>query len=149
MKRFRLLGGLSAVALAFTMVAFQTVHAQAVTGTVKDAGQQAVSGATVYLVPAADVAKMAKAPSNQIRRNVDDDEPMEDNLAANRDKYAQGVTDAKGAFTIPKVGDGKFFVYVQTTDPEHSPGGDHANKSRSAAELSANRMRSLTTLNAC
>lgn len=138
MKRIGNPSWLSMIAAAtFALAPLQQAGAQAVSGTVKDAGNQAVSGATVYLVPAADVAKLQKAPSFQIRRNADDDEPMEDDLAANRDKYAQGITDANGAFNIPKVGNGKFFVYVQPTDPEHSPGGDLANKSRTAAELAA------------
>ena len=138
MKRIGFLGWPSLIVAATLAVApLQAANAQSVSGSVKDAGNQAVARATVYLVPAADVAKLQKAPSFQIRRNADDDEPMEDNLAANRDQYAQGVTDAKGAFSIPKVGDGKFFVYVQPTDAEHSPGGDHANKSRTAAELTA------------
>ena len=113
------------------------VWAQAISGTVMDGGKRAVSGATVYLVPAADVAKLAKAPSFNIRRNVDNDEPMEDNLAVNRDKYAQGVTDGKGAFTIAGAGSGKFFVYVEPSDGKHLPGGTLTNKSRTAAELAA------------
>ncbi len=112
-------------------------QAQSARGTVKDAGNQAVAGATVYLVPAADVAKLAKAPTFQIRRDAADDEPMEDNLAANRDKYAQAITDSGGNFNIAKVADGKYFVYVQPTDAEHLPGGDLANKSMSSAELAA------------
>ena len=112
-------------------------QAQAISGTVTDGGKRAVSGATVYLVPAADVAKLAKAPSFNIRRNVDNDEPMEDNLAVNRDKYAQATTDGKGGFTIAKAGAGKFFVYVEPSDGKHLPGGTMANKSRSAAELAA------------
>ena len=59
-------------------------------------GGRAVAGATVFLVPAADVAKLKKAPSFNIRRNVDDDEPMDDSIAANGDKYPQAVTDGKG-----------------------------------------------------
>lgn len=106
-------------------------------GTVEDGSKQAVAGATVYLVPAADVAKLAKAPTTEIRANVDNDEPMEDSLAPNRDKYQQGTTDKKGAFSIAKVADGKYFVYVEPADPEHLPGGDLANKAMTAAELMA------------
>ena len=84
--------------------------AQKITGTVTDGGKSAVGGVTVYLVPANDVARLAKAPSIDIRRNVDDDEPMEDNLAANRDKYPHGVTNSSGAFAIDKVAAGSYFV---------------------------------------
>jgi predicted CXXCH cytochrome family protein len=109
----------------------------AVKGTVQDGSKQAVAGATVYLVPAADVAKLAKAPTTEIRANVDNDEPMEDSLAPNRDKYQKGTTDQKGAFSIAKVADGKYFVYVEPADAEHLPGGDLANKAMTTAELMA------------
>jgi len=125
------------LAIALAIVPLARAGAQQVKGVVKDAGNQAIAGATVYLVPAGDVAKLAKAPSFEIRRNVDNDEPMEDNLAANRDKYLRATTDAKGAFAIPKVADGKFFVYVEPADGAHLPGGNLASKSMTAAELAA------------
>jgi predicted CXXCH cytochrome family protein len=134
MKRIRtLVNFVAACALALPAA----VLAQAVTGTVKDASNQAIGNATVYLVPAADVAKLAKAPSFQIRRNVDHDEPMEDNLAANRDRYPQAVTDFRGNFSIAGAPAGKYFVYVEPTDPEHLPGGNLVNKSMTTAELTA------------
>lgn len=111
--------------------------AQSIKGKVSNGGRLPVAGATVYLVPGADVAKMKKAPSFNIRRNVNDDEPMEDNLATNRDKYLQGVTDASGAFTINKVVDGRYYVYVEPTGTTFLPGGTLANKSMTAAELRA------------
>jgi len=111
--------------------------AQAITGTVTDGGKRAISGATVFLVPAADVARMKKAPSFNIRRNVDDDEPMDDNIAANGDKYAQAVTDGSGAFTIANAAAGKYFVYVVPDDDRHLPGGTLTNKSMTTAELGA------------
>jgi predicted CXXCH cytochrome family protein len=134
MKRIRMLARFLA-ACAFALPA--TGLAQAVTGTVKDASNQAVGNATVYLVPAADVARLAKAPSFQIRRNVDNDEPMEDNLAANRDKYPQAITDLRGGFAIANAPAGKYFIYVEPTDPSHLPGGDHVNKAMTTAELAA------------
>ncbi|MCM2252004.1 MAG: cytochrome c3 family protein, partial [Ramlibacter sp.] len=102
-----------------------------------DGGKRAVASATVYLVPAADVAKLAKAPSINIKRNVGDDEPMEDNVAANRDKYAKAVTNSQGEFTIAKADAGKYFVYVEPANRGYLPGGTLANKSQSLAELSA------------
>lgn len=111
--------------------------AQAITGTVTDGGKRAVSGATVYLVPAADVAKLKKAPSFNIRRNVDDDEPMEDNIVANGDKYTQAVTDSGGAFSIPNAAAGKYFVYVDPEGEQYLPGGSLTNKSMTAADLAA------------
>jgi predicted CXXCH cytochrome family protein len=113
------------------------VAAQGVKGTVTNASGRAIAGATVYLVPAADVAKLARAPTFQIRRNVDHDEPLEDNLVANRDRYLQAVTGLRGGFSIPQVGEGKYFVYVEPDDNEHLPGGDLSNKSMTAAQLAA------------
>ncbi|HQW37665.1 MAG TPA: hypothetical protein PLO00_03050, partial [Usitatibacteraceae bacterium] len=111
--------------------------AQAISGTVTDGGKRAVSGATVYLVPAADVAKLKKAPSFNIRRNVDDDEPMEDNIVANGDKYTQAVTDSGGAFSIPAAAAGKYFVYVAPEGEQYLPGGSLTNKSMTVADLAA------------
>ena len=104
-------------------------------GVVSDGSNQPVVGATVYLVPAGDVAKLAKAPSIEIKKNAPDDEPMEDNLAANRDKYLKGKTDKKGNFSIAKVPDGKYFVYTEPSDKAHLPGGDISNKSMTVAEM--------------
>jgi hypothetical protein len=104
---------------------------------VADGSKQVIAGATVYLVPAGDVAQLAKQPSVEIRKDVPNDEPMEDNLATNRDKYQRGITDQKGAFAIPQVADGKYFVYVEPADREHLPGGDLSNKAMTAAELVA------------
>lgn len=108
-----------------------------VSGAVSDGSRQAIVGATVYLVPAGDVEKLRKQPTIEIRKDVENDEPMEDNLAANRDKYQRGTTDPKGSFTIPKIADGKYFVYVEPADREHLPGGDISNKAMTAAELAA------------
>jgi predicted CXXCH cytochrome family protein len=130
-----------AVIMTISVFSFAHVAAAAkdgaVAGTVQDGSKQPVAGATVYLVPAAEVAKLAKAPSIEIRRDVDNDEPMEDTLATNRDKYQQGKTDQKGAFSIAKVVDGKYFVYVEPADGDHLPGGDLANKAMAASELKA------------
>lgn len=126
----------AAAVLAFAPLA-EAQKGGAIKGTVQDGSKQAVAGATVYLVPAADVAKLAKAPTTEIRANVDNDEPMEDTLATGRDKYQKGTTDAKGAFSIPKVAEGKYFVHVDPADAEHLPGGDMANKAMTAAELTA------------
>src|SRR3990167_7988804 len=57
-----------------------------VRGTVQDKSGQAISNATVYLIPAADVVALRKPRSIDIKKNAPNDEPMEDTLAANRDK---------------------------------------------------------------
>jgi hypothetical protein len=48
-----------------------------------------VANATVWLIPAADVAAMGKTPI-EIKKDAKNDEPLEDNLAANRDRYMKG-----------------------------------------------------------
>ena len=136
--RFRFgIGVTTVLATAILALAPLGALAQSVKGTVNDGGKRAVASATVYLVPAADVAKLAKAPSNVIRANVSDDEPMEDNIAANREKYAKAVTNSKGEFTIAKADAGKYFVFVEPADRTYLPGGTLANKSQSLADLSA------------
>lgn len=139
MKGSRLTQVASLAALAvFTLASLATTsQAAPVKGTVQDGSKQAVAGATVYLVPAVDVEKLQKQPSIEIRANVDNDEPMEDTLATGRDKYRKGTTDPSGAFTIEQVGEGKYFVYVEPSDPGHLPGGDLANRAMTTAELGA------------
>src|SRR3990167_9450788 len=106
-----------------------------VRGAVQDGSKEAVAGATVYLVPAADVAKLAKQPSIEIRKDGPNDEPMEDSLAAGKDKYLKGTTDRNGSFSISGVADGKYFVYVEPSDRDHLPGGDLSNTAMAANEL--------------
>jgi len=126
------------VATGSTILALAPVagaKAATVRGAVQDGSKQSVAGAAVYLVPAADVAKLAKAPSIEIRKDVPDDEPLEDSLAANRARYPKGTTDKNGAFTISGVADGKYFVYVEPSDADHLPGGDLSKKAMTADEL--------------
>src|SRR3990170_7513164 len=85
-------------------------EAVSIRGVVQDGSKEPVAGAAVYLVPAADVAKLARPPSIEIRKDVPNDEPLEDSLAANRDRYAKGTTDATGAFTISGVAHRKYLV---------------------------------------
>ncbi|MBL0142426.1 MAG: hypothetical protein IPP91_10115 [Betaproteobacteria bacterium] len=136
----KLHSGMGITSIAATAILVFTplgASAQAIGGTVTDGGRQAISGATVFLVPAADVAKMKKAPSFNIRRDVDDDEPMDDNIAANGDKYQHAETDGKGEFSFPSAAAGKYFVYVVPADEKHLPGGTLTNKSMTTAELAA------------
>jgi predicted CXXCH cytochrome family protein len=133
------------ILFVFSLVPFapvsQAAAAQAVKGAVTDGSKQLIAGATVYLIPAADVEKLGKASLIDRKTNSPNDEPMEDSLAPNRDKYQQGTTDKKGNFSIPKVAAGKYFVYVEPSDKEHLPGGDISNKSMTTAELTKNPLR--------
>ncbi|MEK7435420.1 MAG: hypothetical protein AAB150_00890, partial [Pseudomonadota bacterium] len=81
-----------------------------------DGSKQPIAKAAVYLIPAADVVQLGKAAPVNRKINSPNDEPMEDTLAPNRDKYQKGMTDGKGNFSIPKVADGKYFVYVEPSD---------------------------------
>ncbi|MEW6687681.1 MAG: cytochrome c3 family protein [Pseudomonadota bacterium] len=122
--------------MAFVLASLAPLAAAAVTvkGAVSDGSKQPIAGATVYLIPAADVVQLGKTPIDR-KRNSPNDEPMEDTLAPNRDKYRKGVTDRKGGFSIANVADGRYFVYVEPSDREHLPGGDLSNRSMTAAEL--------------
>lgn len=113
-------------------------------GVVQDVSGQAVVNATVYLIPSADVEEMAKTPT-EIKRDSKNDEPLEDNLAANKDKYQKGTTDKKGNFKISNVADGKYFIYVEPSDKEHLPGGDRSNKAMSTAEFKGKTVKILVS----
>lgn len=103
-------------------------------GIVQDASGKKVEKATVYLIPSADVAAMGKTPL-EVKQNSSNDEPLEDNLAANIDKYKKGVTDKKGNFSIKGIPDGKYFIFVVPSDKIYLPGGDKSNKAVSIAEF--------------
>ncbi|MBI5639669.1 MAG: carboxypeptidase regulatory-like domain-containing protein, partial [Nitrospirae bacterium] len=115
-------------------------------GTVKDGSGQAIGKAAVYLIPSADVETMAKTPVD-VKRNSPNDEPLEDNLAANIDKYKKGTTDGKGGFSITGIPDGKYFVYVQPADKTYLPGGDKSNKAMSTAEFKGKTVKILLSGN--
>ncbi len=118
----------------------------ALKGVVQDASGQAVENATVWLIPSSDVEAMAKTPT-EIKRDSKNDEPLEDNLAANRDKYQKATTDKKGGFKISNVADGKYFIYVELSDKEHLPGGDKSNKAISTAEFKGKTIKILVSGN--
>ncbi|HWD22857.1 MAG TPA: cytochrome c3 family protein [Burkholderiales bacterium] len=122
------------VLLLFTTLASAQAGGATVRGMVTDGSKQAIGGAAVYLVPSSDVEKLAKSPVDR-KRNSANDEPMEDNLATNRDKYKKAMTDRKGSFSIPKVANGKYFVYAEPSDTEHLPGGSLANTAMTTAQL--------------
>jgi len=115
-------------------------------GIVQDTSGQAVENASVYLIPSADVEVMAKTPT-EIKRDSKTDEPLEDNLAANRDKYQKAATDKKGNFKISDVAGGKYFIYVEPSDKEHLPGGDMSNKAVSTAEFKGKTVKILVSGN--
>lgn len=106
----------------------------ALKGAVQDISGQAIEKAVVYLIPSADVDAMGKT-SLEVKQNSSNDEPLEDNLAANIDKYKNGATDNKGNFAITGIPDGKYFIYVMPADKTYLPGGDKSSKAMSTAEF--------------
>lgn len=115
-------------------------------GTVQDASGQPVSKSTVYLIPSSDVEAMAKTPT-EIKRDSKNDEPLEDNLAANRDRYIKASTDKKGSFIISKVPEGKYFIYVEPSDKTYLPGGDKSNKAMAISEFAGKPIKILVSGN--
>ena len=137
---------LSVMGLAFLMSAPAADAGTAVNGVVKDVSAQNVASATVYLIPSADVAAMAKNPM-EIKKNAANDEPLEDNLAVGKDKYPKAVTDGQGNFKIADVVDGKYFIYVVPKDSTYLPGGDKANQAVSTTELKDKKVEILLSGN--
>jgi cytochrome c553 len=93
----------------------------------------AVAGATVYLVPAADVDGSAITASDVLSgASADRDEPLEDQVRLNGATYQQAVTDAAGRATIADVATGKYFWFVEPAagDNEHLPGGTGCRRSQ-------------------
>src|SRR3990170_5416367 len=117
-----------------------------VRGTVQDVSGQMIEKAAVYLIPADDVAAMAKTPL-QVGRNSAIDEPLEDSLAANIDKYKKASTDKKGNFTISGVAEGKYFIYVAPSEKTYLPGGDKSSKAISTAEFKGKTVKILLSGN--
>src|SRR5262249_27633345 len=116
-------------------------------GQVVSAAGAAVSGTTVYLVPATAMDTRSRLTASSIyaapfpAENFD--EPLEDAIRLRGKGLPQAVTDARGNFSIATIPDGRFFVHVTTAanDTQHLPGGDQSRKSMTAEQL---RGRSMT-----
>ncbi|HEX9298100.1 MAG TPA: cytochrome c3 family protein [Polyangiaceae bacterium] len=113
-------------------------EAKGVVGFVRDTAGDAVVGATVYLVPSADVPTAALALTDiTAERASTTDEPLEDPIANKGGTYAKGVTDMLGAYRISTVGDGSYFVTVLpgAADKTHLPGGSVCRWASKSADL--------------
>ncbi len=134
------IGGLLTVGVLAWMVGCTQPSAKmadaTVKGVVEDRDGRKVANATVWLIPAADVAAMGKTPI-EVKKDAKNDEPLEDNLAANRERYAKGKSGANGEFSVADVPGGKYFLYVEPADAGYLPGGDKSRKSLSTSELAA------------
>ncbi len=138
MMRKHWIGGLLALGAAAWIVgcSLPSKSGSTVKGVVEDRDGRKVANATVWLIPSADVAAMGKTPI-EIKNDAKNDEPLEDNLAANRERYTKGKSGANGEFSVAGVPDGKFFLYVEPADATYLPGGDKSRKSLNTADLAA------------
>ncbi|MGI9320147.1 MAG: hypothetical protein ACR2O5_01945, partial [Thiogranum sp.] len=138
------------IALLFTAGCFDNRSSSNGAGTlntqaaVTDTAGTAVVGATVYLIPATDVALIAQnviTGVNVLNGEAENfDEPLEDLIRSpSSASYPQAVTDAQGVFRIPaaQVVDGSYFVFVQPApeDTRHLPGGNLSRLARTRTEL--------------
>ncbi|MBI5330462.1 MAG: hypothetical protein HZB71_07610 [Betaproteobacteria bacterium] len=127
--------GASAWMLGCTLPEAKAVGA-AIKGVVQDRDGRKVANATVWLIPAADVAAMGKTPI-EIKKDAKNDEPLEDNLNANRERYAKGKSGPDGEFNVVGETGGKYFLYVEPADATYLPGGDKSRKAMTSSELAA------------
>jgi hypothetical protein len=106
-----------------------------------------VVGAKVQLVPVNAIDVTTRITASAIYKAPFPaeavDEPLEDAIRLNGERFPQTRTDSEGKFSIEPVPDGQYFIHV-TPDPndaEHLPGGDQSRRSFSSAQL---RGRSMT-----
>lgn len=134
---------LAASVLLYGCTQTEIKSSTSVAGVVEDGGKETfkkVGNATVWLIPAKDVAAMGKTPI-EIKKDARNDEPLEDNLAANRDRYQNAKTDAKGEFNFANVPAGNYFVYVEPADATYLPGGDKSRVALNTEELSKSPLK--------
>lgn len=136
----------SVLGLAVLMGTPAAESATAVSGTIRDGSAQNVAQATVYLIPSADVMEMAKGKM-EIMKNAKNDEPLEDNLAASKEKYKKATSDNQGNFTVADVPDGSYFIYVVPKDNTYLPGGDKADTAVSTTDLKGKQVEILLSGN--
>ena len=137
-------GSLLALASAFliygcTLPGTKSYPNTPIKGVVEDGSKETfkkIANATVWLIPSTDVAAMGKTPI-EIKKDAKNDEPLEDNLAANRDRYLKAKTNDKGEFSFADVPGGKYFVYVEPANSTYLPGGSKSRKALGTDELGA------------
>ena len=88
---------LLAMGIALLAITPAVAAGTTVSGVIKDGSKQAVSKATVYLIPASDVAEMAKTKL-EVKKNAANDEPMEDSLAANNSTSCSRCHESKASW---------------------------------------------------
>jgi predicted CXXCH cytochrome family protein len=106
---------------------------------VLDSSETPVAGATVFLVPAADVDRTAFDGADvRAGASEDYDEPLEDAVRLRGGTYPRAQTDAGGNAWIAGVPDGPYFTLAIPAlgDAEHLPGGTGGRQAREALTLS-------------
>ena len=109
-----------------------------IVGVVKDTADKPVVGATVYLVPSADIPTALLEPKDiAVEKTSAIDEPLEDPIAAKGASYPQAVTDPDGVYRVATVPPGSYFVTVvpAKTDDAHLPGGSMCRTASASAAL--------------
>ena len=119
------------------------------TVSVKDTAGVAVEGATVYAIPASDVADLAAQPLTLVAGNytaeaLNVDEPLEDLVNGNYTpagggvaNYISAVTDAAGKAVLTglAVDTTEYFIYVAPATADHLPGGSLCRNAVTGASL--------------
>lgn len=122
---------------------FVPLESAGVVGFVRDTAGKAVVGATVYLVPSADVPKTPLGLTDiAVERASTADEPLEDPIATKGASYTKAVTDPDGVYRIPTVAAGSYFLTAvpAAADKGHLPGGNHCRMAMASTALVGKRL---------
>jgi predicted CXXCH cytochrome family protein len=100
---------------------------------VLDGARRTVTGGTVYLVPAADVTRLAQTPLDltlapSAAARATHDEPLEDLIETRAASLPQAAVTPEGSYRFATLPEGDHFVVwvPATADTLHLPGGDRA-----------------------
>ena len=108
-----------------------------VVGVVADRSGALLTSGTIYFVPAADVAAL---PATTISPTSDNDEPLEDLIAANGAGYQKAAVGADGRYRLDTLAAGAYFVTFKEGDLEHLPGGSACRIASASAHLIGTRL---------
>ncbi len=111
-------------------------------GVVRDPSGQTLPNGTIYLVPATDVAALAKTAlditvSPTDAKALATDEPLEDLLDANASTYTSTKVGADGSYRFTALASGSYFIVFEpaAADAYHLPGGDHCRQATDTKSL--------------
>lgn len=117
-------------------------EAQGLVGWVTDGPNRRVGGGSVYLVPAASVARLASSPINlalapSAAARATNDEPLEDLLDEGAASLPRAAVSPDGAYRFTSLPEGdQFVVWVpERADTLHLPGGDRCRRALARASL--------------